>query len=266
VDSLSRLDWDFQARGPEGFAVPLRRWKARHKGLRTFRDPGELIEFLGDRAPGLSAARDAALAALCLEARDGDEDAALLLLWLLLPALAGARRKLGRWEALEPDDLDAELLAGLWQAAKEIRTDTRDVAGRLLNRASWRALGAMREAIDWSRRALPLSPSVADREPEEPPDRTQGILNAALLEGVISQQEAVLVLATRTTIRRVSARLGITVIAAQQRRHRARERLLAWLADSSQIPRTSFLADSSHEKSPTSHENPVKVRPPRPSL
>jgi hypothetical protein len=266
VDSLSRLDRDFRARGPEGFAAALRRWRECHEGLRPFGDPADLVGFLRDRAPGLAPARDAALAALCQESTRGDDDASLLLLWLLLPALSGARRRLGTWEAVEPEDLDAELLAGLWQAAKEIRPETRDVAGRLVNRASWRALGAMREAIDWSRRALPLSPSVAEREAGEPSGGAEGILGAALLDGVISEEEALLVLATRRTIRRVSARLGITITAAQQRRHRARERLLAWIAESSQISRAPSLAHSSHEKRPTSHENAVKVRGPRPSL
>jgi hypothetical protein len=246
VDSLSRLERDFRAWGPDGCAAALRRWKGGHGALRPFRDPADLIGFLRGRGSELAAARDAAWAALCLEATAGDRDAALLLLWLLLPALYGARRKLARWEAVEPEDLDAELLAGLWQAAKEVQAETRDIAGRLVNRASWRALGAMREAIEWSRRALPLHPSVADREPGEPSGGAEAILGAALLDGVISEEEAVLVLTTRRTIRRVSALLGITVTAARQRRHRAGERLLAWLAPS-QIPRTTSPADSSHE-------------------
>jgi hypothetical protein len=51
--------------------------------------------------------------------------------------------------------------------------------------------------------------------------------------GVISSADAVLLRTTRETIGEVRERLGIKLAAAQQRRHRARGRLLDWLADPS---------------------------------
>lgn len=266
MDPLLGLHGDIGAQDPRRLGAALRRWREGHGALRPFRDPADLVGFLRGRDPGQAAERDAAWAALCLEATGGDREAALLLLRLLRPALRRARRRLGRWEAIEADDLEAELLAGVWEAAAEVRPDTRDVAGRLVNRGLWRALGAMREAIEWSRRALPLPPSVADRAPGEAPGAAEWILGAALAEGVISPQEAELLLATRRSIRSVSERLGITLAAAQKRRRRARGRLASWLAYSSQFPRTPGPADSPHENPPGPHERPVHLRGPGPSL
>jgi hypothetical protein len=53
----------------------------------------------------------------CVEGAGGDEDAAVLIAWLMLPSLLLVRRSLAARSTLDTDELDAELLAGLWEAA-----------------------------------------------------------------------------------------------------------------------------------------------------
>jgi len=58
------------------------------------------------------------------------------------------------------------------------------------------------------------------------------VLSEAVRAGVISSEEAELFRATHGTIGKVRARMEVTVYGAQNRRRRARQRLLDWLADS----------------------------------
>lgn len=206
------------------------RWRARRECLRRFADLGNLVAACRDRASHPWEDADAALAALCLEARGGDETASSLLLWLVLPGLLRLRSRLARSAVLAPEDLDAELLAGIWEAASMVQASTRRVAPRLLNTALWRALNARREAARWAETAAPLVPQLEDRAEFAASGFERGdALAGAVREGTLSPAEMALLLATRRTIGRIAAQLGISLSAAQGRRHRARERLLAWL-------------------------------------
>lgn len=215
----------------------LRRWNARRQGLRPFGDADALITFLRDPKAGERSAKDAALAAVAMEATGGDQLAGTLLLWLVLPGLTRLRQRLGAWDAIPAEDLDAELVSGVWEAATEIHPGTSRVAARLVNRARWRALAAMRPAIDWEHRSEPLPAQVEDLS--EGSGSSDGLLAAALAQGVISEDEAELLLSSRRTIVEIRDRLGLTVYGAQNRRRRAKARLRAWLAgtkaDSSEI-------------------------------
>jgi hypothetical protein len=64
---------------------------------------------------------------------------------------------------------------------------------------------------------------------ELPDEMVDDRLARAVDAGVLGAEQVELVLATRESIARVAARWGMTLVAAQQARHRARLRLRAWL-------------------------------------
>jgi hypothetical protein len=232
VDLLQRVEGDLAALRRSGVLDDaLRRWKTRRDALRSYADAEALIRFLRDPDAEPRAAKDSALAAICGEATDGDQTAATLLLWLMLPGLLRVRQRLATWNALGRDDFDAELLAGVWEAATAVGPSSAGVAARLVNRARRRALTAVRRAADWAGRSEPLSTEMAEPEHEHS-GGPEEVLSEAVRAGVISGEEAELFRATHGTIGTVRARMGVTVYGAQNRRRRARQRLLDWLADS----------------------------------
>jgi hypothetical protein len=266
MDLLARLEEEITAlRGSGALAAAFRTWKEQVEGLRSFRDAENLIAFLRDSKAGPRGRKDAALAALCVEASSGDQRAAPLLLWLLLPGLLRVRSGLDARDALGAQDLDAELVTGVWEAATKVRPETREVAARLVNHARWHALAAIRQAIDWARRFEPLGAEVADiPEPKVEPGELLDFLTEAVREGVISSTEVQLVLASRQTIREVGARLGITLCGAQNRRGRARKRFLTWvrvLPDLSPVPRVATSPKSSRKDSGTPRQRSALSAP-----
>jgi hypothetical protein len=237
MDLLARIEEETTAlRGSGTLTTAFRRWRKHREGLQSFDDAETLIAFLRDPQAESGRRKDAALAALCAEASSGDQRAAMLLLWLLLPGLMRVRHSLAGGDALGTPDLNAELVAGAWEAASKVRPQIQNVAARLVNGARWRALGAIREAVAWAGCSEPLGAEAELSEPGAEPDGLKDILNEALSEGVISRAEVQLFLASRQTIREVGARLGVTLWGAQKRRQRARHRLLAWVGESSRIP------------------------------
>jgi hypothetical protein len=90
---------------------------------------------------------------------------------------------------------------------------------------------AVRRAADWAGRSEPLSTEMADPGHEPGPDDSEDILVEAVRAGIISTGEAELFRATHGTIGTVRARMGVTTYGAQNRRRRARQRLLDWLGD-----------------------------------
>ena len=232
MDLLQRVEGDLAALRRSGVLDDaLRRWKTRRDALRSFADVEPLIRFLRDPGAEPRATKDSALAAISVEATDGDQTAATLLMWLMLPGLLRVRQRLATWNALGRDDLDAELLAGVWEAATAVGPSSAGVAARLVNRARRRALTAVRRAADWAGRSEPLSTEMAEPEHEHS-GGPEEVLSEAVRAGVISGEEAELFRATHGTIGKVRARMGVTVYGAQNRRRRARQRLLDWLADS----------------------------------
>jgi hypothetical protein len=209
----------------------LARWRARRSALRSFADAEALITFLRHPNPSPRAAKDSALAAVCVEATHGDRAASTLLLWLMLPGLLRVRQRLAAWNALAREDLDAEMIAGLWEAASAVAPDTTGVGARMVNRARRRAFGAVRRAANWAGRSAQLSTDISDDAIAPGADGLEAFLTESVRAGVISSADAVLLRTTRETIGEVRERLGIKLAAAQQRRHRARQRLLDWLAD-----------------------------------
>jgi len=238
VDLLGKVEADLAGRrASRALEHALVRWRTRHEELTGFDDPDGLIDFIREPYVERRELKDKALAALCVEGIRGDDEATLLLVWLMLPGLLLLRRRLMARDGLDGDDLDAELLAGMWEAATRERPGSPYVAARLLDGARRRALAAIRREEDWTGRTEPLP-----RDGETPPtsavdsEGVHNVLAEGVGAGVISAAEAELLRASRAMIPTLRSRLGISESAARSRRLRAKRRLLAWLATSSAIP------------------------------
>jgi hypothetical protein len=231
VDLLDRIEKDLRGLRRNGtLDETLRNWQAKHHALRTFVDAAALIGLLRNADAPPRPEKDAVLAAICAEATQGDGTASTLLLWLMIPGLLRVRQRLAGG-ALDRDDLDAELVAGLWEATSAIQAGTTGVAARLVNRARRRALFAVRRATDWAGRADAMSIDAVDERADVGSIGPSALLSEAVRAGVIRATDVELICATRESIGRVSDKLGVTLAAAQMRRHRARRRLIDWLED-----------------------------------
>jgi hypothetical protein len=236
VDLLAKLETDVTDRQASGaLNEGLRRWRKRHEELRTFDHPDELITFVREPNKDRHEFKDLVLASLCAEGVSGDDDAALLSVWLMLPGLLLLRRRLAVRGGLDGDDLDAELLAGVWESAARVRSETRYVAKRLLDGARRRALAAIRHEEAWIGRIEHLPGDIGESARGADAGETLDVLSEALAAGVISQVEVELFRASRVVIPELRSRLGISESAARSRRLRARRRLLDWLATSATV-------------------------------
>lgn len=258
VDLLAKLEADVTDRQASGsLDRALRRWRTRHEELRSLDHPGDLITFVREPDKDRHEFKDRVLAALCAEGARGDDDAALLLVWLMFPGLLLLRRRLAARGGLDGDDFDAELLAGVWESAARVRSETRYVAKRLLDGARRRSLAAIRDEEDWIRRIEPLHGD-AEELPMVVADarETLDVLSEAVAAGVISQVEVELFRASRAAIPELRSRLGISESAVRSRRLRAKRRLLDWLATSAPMaPQSRPVGPPQgvHKDSPTPH-------------
>jgi DNA-directed RNA polymerase specialized sigma24 family protein len=236
MDLFTRIEADVRARRESGaLGAEFRRWREGREELRRFADVEELVTACRD---GTSrGAADLALRGLCAVAREGDQSAGSLLVWLLLPGLLSVRSGLRAEDALPREDLDAELVAGVWEAAASLVESDRHVARRLVNAARWRVLAAMRESIEWAERTENLDVEPADESGPAGWDGEAGdALAAAVREGVLSPEDAQLLVAARERIRALGEKLGLSLNGVQSRRFRARQRLRDWVETSREPP------------------------------
>jgi len=204
-------------------------WRVRQPGLGDEGDLDVLVRRCRGPEAGTQAQRDRILVALCREAcgEQPDELAGVLLCWLLLPGLLQQVGELARGRSSsDREDLAAELLAGMWEAAARIEASSTHVARHLLRCGRRQALRMLKGS-----RAVRDGRSVEDApdDRELPDEMVDDRLARAVDAGVLGAEQVELVLATRESIARVAARWGMTLVAAQQARHRARLRLRAWL-------------------------------------
>jgi hypothetical protein len=257
VDLLTKLEADVTDRQASGaMDEALRRWRTRHEELRCFDRSGGLISFVREADKDRNESKDRVLAALCAEGVRGDDDAALLVVWLMFPGLLLLRRRLAAPDGLDGDDLDAELLAGIWESAARMRSETRYVAKRLLDGARRRALAAIRHEEAWIGRIEHLQGDIGESAEGRDAGETLDVLSEAVAAGVISQVEVELFRASRVAIPRLRSRLGISESAARSRRLRAKRRLLDWLAASAPMaPQLSSVGSPHgvHKDSPIPH-------------
>lgn len=241
----------------------LSKWQEVHNSLRDLTDADELIHRC--RCPQVEAKdASAVLTALSVEAAGGDRDAARFLLWVFLPQLWWARRD-PDYLALDPDEIDAELVAGLWEAIVKLALKQRDrqnegdgdrddepvtadtssnaddVLWTLINYARQHVYAAASDSREWQQRCR-LSEDVSERTPATTPPvggHSGDIIERALSEGVITELEADLIDSTRLgpeSLRQAGQRLGLSFAAVRHRRSRAEARLRAWTANEESIP------------------------------
>lgn len=196
MDLLLTLETKARARKESGeLDAALSRWKRAHEGLRRFDDVDSLFDFL--RESHRASAKDLALVSLCAEAtpkgsnKSIDEDAAALLSWTLLPGLVNCHQEFDRWNVLSTEDLDSELIAGLWVAAANVTTLTTNVWAYLITGARWGALGAIRRSLAWGARVeLVDAISLAHLAPESTLAwHPVKVLIEAIRRGVITAEE-----------------------------------------------------------------------------
>jgi hypothetical protein len=235
VDLLTRFDAEIATRRASGVLVDaLSRWSTRQEELASLEHPDDLIRLARTGHDQRRETKDWVLAALCVEGLNGDDDAAVLLVWLMLPSLLLVRRHLAARSALDTDELDAEMLAGLWEAAARVRPGAPYVAKRLVDGARHHAFAAILREQNWTGRIAPLQGEIGEPQTVPADDgEVRDLLSEAVAAGVISEVDADLFRVSRTATPRLWSYLGISETAARSRRLRARRRLLDWLSSSS---------------------------------
>lgn len=211
----------------------LAAWRSRRGGIHDLDCFDVLVGRCRGPQTGSRRQKDVIHVALCLEAcgKKRDELAGVVLCWLFLPGLSDLLRDLvGVDGGVDPDDVAADLLAGFWQAASRVGASSTHVARHLLRGARRRALRGLRGTRANPGKAEPGEDPVD--EAALPQDLIEDRLGRAIDAGVLSQRQTELLLATRSSIAETAARHGLSVPAAQQARHRARQRMLSWLTDS----------------------------------
>lgn len=186
------------------------------------------------------------LGRLCMLACEDDEDAKIVLTWLMLPGLLRLRSTFPRALAgLGAEEIDAVLLAGFWQGVAAATHGQTGVAARLLNASRHATAVFLRQHIDWTVRADLAAelPEPSRDAPEDPVFELTAnileptacdVLRRALREGVVSALQADLLLADSDTRRSVAEKWGLTAEQARCRRNRAVARLTRWVAEQSQ--------------------------------
>ena len=252
----------------------LESWRDGCGELASVADPADLIGRCGDAVSSDDPVGGLALSVLCRRAVSGgrygtaDEDAACVLLWLLLSPLKRRSRDPDIRNGLDADDAQAEFAAGLWEEAVAVTAGDRGVARRLINGGRRRTRAAARREIEYMLHRRRLRQIAVDAvEPDEIVHPEQ-VVATAFRHGVLNPIEADLILSTRLgaeTVAEASRRLGLTRKASYHRRARAEVRLFAWMRGE-QVPSrfrarsrgltSSFLARPgvSDPRGPTHHE------------
>lgn len=209
----------------------LIRWRERQEFLMTFSDSESLISTFRSRRDESRLLKHLGLLAICIEAREGDEDAFLLLVGLYLPTFRRLRRDIGVC-LLEEEDLEAEMLAGFWEALSDARSLARNPASALFHGPQHRAWKAVAQAGHRRRWIDELE----DGPCLESPDDREAIrlVEQAVEAGVLEGNEAALILATRVSqepVAELAQDSGERRDSLSRRRKRAERRLAEWLAE-----------------------------------
>lgn len=207
-------------------------WQRRHEALGAFSDVEEMLAFCRDPEPRDLDKRDAVVAAVCEEARTGQQVAQHAVVWLFLPGLLRLAQEVDPSRVLEPEDLWGELVAGFWEGVSRVRPGSR-VKGHLLNSARWRARKVIREASEYQSRREDLSDSAEVQGMLEPAIGELGdVLSEVVAAGVITQREADLIRLTRLegfSLGALARRRNVSKDSLRLRLLRAEARLLSWL-------------------------------------
>jgi hypothetical protein len=220
-------------------------WVLIHEALAVIGDLEKLVEDAGGESR-LDVAIDQALGALCIQAAAGgpegraDDDAACLLLAVLLEPLVRRSKDRDVAGVLDVEDVQAELVAGVWEAIVSVTPDCSNVSNLLINAGRRRVRAAAKRELDHQLRRRRLGNAVADLSEPGTADCPEQVIGLARAEGVLNPVEADLIAATRLEPAEppeVASLLGLSERAAFLRRDRGEARLLAWLGGAPLPPR-----------------------------
>jgi len=169
---------------------------------------------------------------------------------LALPALWRIARELTRRFAGDRTDIHAEILRGFLDRLATVDLDQ----GRIMIRLRWAAyragLAARDAAMDGP---TPRPPGFCSKLPARPFGHEDLVLVHAVNDGILTETEAALIGTTRlepVTLSEWAATSGVSYAQAQRSRHRAEQRLAAWLGHAS---------DQDADEDPTSNEVTVRL-------
>jgi DNA-directed RNA polymerase specialized sigma24 family protein len=207
-------------------------WK-RRAGLGELDDLETLIRLCRGPEVGSRQQKDQIHVALCLQACGDkpDERAGIVLCWLFLPGLSPLFRELSNGSHADLDDLAGEIFAGFWEAASRAKPSSTHVARHLLRGARRSATRSLSKAAVPTQATEVMERAADDSVGSCVDDMADDSLERALDQGIVNRPHVELVLSSRATIAEVAARYELSLPAAQQVRHRARQRLLGWLTD-----------------------------------
>lgn len=156
-----------------------------------------------------------------------------------LPGLRKAAGTLMKDYTGDPDDIDSEMVAGFTARLKTIDPDAGSLASRLVREA--RCAGAAVRAAEWdyATRTRPQWESLEPRQPDQ--GHEDLVLAEAVREGVLTADEASLILSTRLEDMRLheaADELGESYFRVFRARKRAESALISWL-DAQRSPKKS---------------------------
>jgi DNA-directed RNA polymerase specialized sigma24 family protein len=175
------------------------------------------------------AVRDGVLAEVVHRARRDGEPWPLVLAGMLLPGLRRGSARLSARLGVGRDEVEAEMLAGLFAALAGFDAERPRVAARLIGAA----FGAARRAATGEhRQACWRGSGVEPEGPTPMSGHPELVLARAVDEGVVSAQQAVLIAETRlggVSLEALAAELDLPYKTLHTRRRRAELLLAAWL-------------------------------------
>jgi hypothetical protein len=220
-------------------------WVLLHEALDAIGDLEKLVE---DARGGsrLDVAIDRALGALCIQAAAGgpegraDDDAACLLLALLLEPLVRRSKDRDIAGILDAEDVQAELVAGVWEAIVSVPPNCSNISNLLINAGRRRVRAAAKREFDHHLHRRRLGNAAAELSEPGTGDCPEQVIGLARDQGVLNPVEADLIVATRLEPAEppeIASLLGLSEKAAFLRRDRGEARLLAWLGGAPLPPR-----------------------------
>lgn len=211
LDSTLKIDGAKIGHGPAEHAVPL----------------AYLRELMLDSTTDI-AIRDAAWTELVRLAQADGGDWQLAAVWMMLPGLRKASRKIAWSTGVEAKEADAEVAAGFIEALHAAEPSHEHLGAHLW----WQAYNHGRRACAKSSKETPvedLERVGAGRSTQEP---SSDSLAEAVYDGVLTEPDAELIGRTRVEGERLGAvadQMGLRYHACRQRRARAESRLAGYL-------------------------------------
>jgi hypothetical protein len=190
------------------------------------------------------ATRDAAMAVLVTNAKERGGAATIGLAGVLLPGLRRAAHPLVRSCPERAADVEADMLVALLSALARVSPRRHRLAGHLVGAAVTAAQRAVREELSEQGRLTHAAHAFPPHRPWGHPDL---VLADAVLEGVISADDAELIGSTRLedqNLKQAARVRGITHAAARHRRSRAERRLVEYLASGLVPPEEDATAET----------------------